>query len=200
RRGGRDAARRVRLRLEAPRGGRRGARRGARARAPREPREAGRDGAGVGRPGGRDRLPRGGPRRARPRLARLPRRPHARLPRQRDARRDAGRDDARGPAPPPQEVRRPLRGLQGALELLPMRKDSPSLTAIWLAACRALGSLLPDGARLAQDAYGARFCGRAGEALLAAAGRAPPLARALILAVRPWVAYVQARTRAIDDV
>ncbi|MFL5300018.1 MAG: class I SAM-dependent methyltransferase [Anaeromyxobacteraceae bacterium] len=81
-----------------------------------------------------------------------------------------------------------------------MRNDRPSITASWLAACRALGSLLPDDVRLAHDAYGARFCGRAGEALLAVAGRAPPLARVLILAARPWVAYVQARTRAIDDV
>lgn len=81
-----------------------------------------------------------------------------------------------------------------------MRDGRPSFTARWMAACRALGMLLPDEARIAADPYGARFCSPPVKLLLAGAGRAPAVARAALAPLRPWVAYVQVRTRAIDDV
>jgi len=87
------------------------------------------------------------------------------------------------------------------LVLRPLMKDGkPSFTATWMAACRALGTLMPEEARIAHDAYGARFCGPALNLLLSAGRRAPSIARLMLTPFRPWVAYVQVRTRAIDDV
>ena len=81
-----------------------------------------------------------------------------------------------------------------------MKEGRSSFTATWMAACRALGNLMPDDARLADDGYGARFCGPGVKLLLAAGRRAPSLARLALAPFLPWVAYVQVRTRAIDDV
>jgi len=65
-----------------------------------------------------------------------------------------------------------------------------SFTAAWVAAGRGLGDRLGD-AQLAHDPYGLRF---AGPAFL-------PIARVPILRARlaHWIAYMQVRTRAIDD-
>lgn len=78
-----------------------------------------------------------------------------------------------------------------------MRADAPSLTAAWVALARYLGRLLPAESQLAEDPYGALFSAPAAAEALArsAAGRR--------LAVRPglgtWIAYLQVRTRVIDD-
>jgi methyltransferase (TIGR00027 family) len=80
-----------------------------------------------------------------------------------------------------------------------MRDGKPSFTAAWVAGCRALGVFLPDDARLASDPYGARFCGPAVRAVFAAAERVPALRPVAVAPVMPWVAYMQVRTRAIDD-
>lgn len=82
----------------------------------------------------------------------------------------------------------------GVLYLIPVR-DGPSLTALYVAAMRGLGGLLPADVRLADDPYGIAFS-------------SPRLARWLSgrstrLATLPGVAapilYMQVRTRVIDD-
>ena len=78
-----------------------------------------------------------------------------------------------------------------------MRDDVPSRTAALVAAARTLGALLPDHVRLADDPYGLGFVGGAlprGRAAAAAAWavRLP--------VIRPWVLYMQVRTRILDDV
>src|SRR5688572_2400799 len=80
-----------------------------------------------------------------------------------------------------------------------MKDGTPSFTAAWVAGCRALGTLLPDDERIAYDPYGARFCGRRFRAVYALGQRVPPLRPAVLAPVMPWVAYMQVRTRAIDD-
>src|SRR5215208_2081213 len=80
-----------------------------------------------------------------------------------------------------------------------MRHDTPSFTAASVAALRGLGALLPADARIADDPYGARFAGRLAP-LIALAQRVPALGRAATWPLRHWVAYLQVRTRAIDDV
>jgi len=80
-----------------------------------------------------------------------------------------------------------------------MRRDQASRTAAWVAACRGLGSLLPDEARLCDDPWGTTFGGvppalergRVADALRTALPWAPP--------VLGWVLYLQVRTRVIDD-
>jgi methyltransferase (TIGR00027 family) len=81
-----------------------------------------------------------------------------------------------------------------------MIEGKPSFTAAWVAGGRALGTLLPDAARLATDPYGARFCSPAFAALVDVARRLPPLRPLVLTPAMTWVAYMQVRTRAIDDV
>src|SRR5262249_12138238 len=77
-----------------------------------------------------------------------------------------------------------------------MREGTPSRTAAWVAAARAMGAVLPPEARLADDPYGLRFGG---------AGAEPPpwvgaLAVKYVLPLRLWVMYMQVRTRILDDI
>lgn len=78
-------------------------------------------------------------------------------------------------------------------------RTGASLTAAFVASARGLGSLLGDDA-IARDPYGARFGGRLTRAVERAA-RAEPVRRGVLAApmVRRWIAYMQTRTRAIDD-
>lgn len=71
-------------------------------------------------------------------------------------------------------------------------KDHASFTAAWVAGCRSLALTLPEEARLADDPYGARFAPPGMAALL----RMPAVARR---ALRPFVIYMQVRTRVLDD-
>lgn len=77
-----------------------------------------------------------------------------------------------------------------------MRDDTPSRTAQWVAAARGLGMLLPDDVRLADDPYGLAFASPAiakllGDRRIAALARIPGLST--------WIAYMQVRTRVLDD-
>jgi methyltransferase (TIGR00027 family) len=81
-----------------------------------------------------------------------------------------------------------------------MIEGKPSFTAAWVAGGRALGTLLPDEARLATDRYGARFCHPAFAAMVSAAQRMPRLRPLVLTPALTWVAYMQVRTKAIDDV
>lgn len=79
----------------------------------------------------------------------------------------------------------------------------PSRTAQFVAATRALGALLPDAAQLAVDPFGARVGGAGVATLAALARRAPslrPLLRVVAAPMLPMIAYMQVRTRLIDDV
>jgi methyltransferase (TIGR00027 family) len=80
-----------------------------------------------------------------------------------------------------------------------MKDGRASFTASWVAGWRGLGHLFGD-ARIADDPYGARFGGPWAQALAVAGSR--PAVRAQIVRLRPiasWVAYMQVRTRLIDD-
>ncbi|MDB4967440.1 MAG: SAM-dependent methyltransferase [Myxococcales bacterium] len=84
-----------------------------------------------------------------------------------------------------------------------MTPDRPSLTAQFVAAARALGALLPDDAQLMDDPYGARVAGEPIASLVALSRRRPrlrPLLRVAALPMLPSIAYMQVRTRIIDDV
>ncbi len=72
-----------------------------------------------------------------------------------------------------------------------------------MAATRALGALLPDDAQLMDDPFGARVAGGAVSALVALSRRRPglrPLLRVAAAPMLPMIAYMQVRTRLIDDV
>jgi methyltransferase (TIGR00027 family) len=81
-----------------------------------------------------------------------------------------------------------------------VRADTPSFTALWVAAARQLGMLLHDDVRLAEDPYGAAF----GSTI---PGRIPGLlaktraTRRLVMmpGIGTWVSYMQVRTRVLDD-
>lgn len=84
-----------------------------------------------------------------------------------------------------------------------MIHGKPSRTAQFVAAARALGALLPDEAQLADDPFGARVAGGAVTALAQWARRSPrlrPLLRVAAAPMLPMIAYMQVRTRLIDDV
>jgi methyltransferase (TIGR00027 family) len=66
-----------------------------------------------------------------------------------------------------------------------------STTAAFVAGCRGLGALLDPDAQIADDPYGIRFGGLLFRAVERVGRLPPPLV--------PWVAYMQVRTRAIDD-
>lgn len=78
-----------------------------------------------------------------------------------------------------------------------------SVTARFVAACRGLGSLLPDSARLVEDPFGARVLGGALASAVGALARAPMPLRLLVWAplwpMLPWTLYMQVRTRVLDD-
>jgi len=79
----------------------------------------------------------------------------------------------------------------------------PSRTAQFVAATRALGALLPDDAQLMDDPFGARVAGGAVARLVALSRRLPslrPLLRVAAAPMLPMIAYMQVRTRLIDDV
>jgi methyltransferase (TIGR00027 family) len=78
-----------------------------------------------------------------------------------------------------------------------------SVTARFVAACRGLGALLPESARLVEDPFGARVLGERPAAVLESLRHAPAPLRALawgpMLPMLPWAVYMQVRTRALDD-
>jgi methyltransferase (TIGR00027 family) len=83
-----------------------------------------------------------------------------------------------------------------------MRDDAPSRTAQWVAAARGMGRLLPDDVRLADDPYGLAFASSGLARLVdrtrdTRPGRAEALAR--IPGLSLWIAYMQVRTRLLDD-
>ena len=80
-----------------------------------------------------------------------------------------------------------------------MKTDAPSSTAAWVAAARQLGMLLPDGARIADDPYGAAFGGTRLPRMLELVR---PLGQKLVMSpgLGTWVSYMQVRTRVLDDV
>ena len=84
-----------------------------------------------------------------------------------------------------------------------MIEDRPSRTAVFVATMRALGAVLPDGAQLADDPFGARVAPAAWARIAALARARPalrPLLRATLVGAMPSVVYLQMRTRLIDDV
>ena len=83
-----------------------------------------------------------------------------------------------------------------------MIDGKPSRTAQFVAASRALGALLPDDAQLAEDPFGARVAGAGVTRLASLARRVPsrrPLLRVAAAPMMPMIAYMQVRTRLIDD-
>jgi methyltransferase (TIGR00027 family) len=77
-----------------------------------------------------------------------------------------------------------------------MRYDTPSRTAQWVAAARGLGMLLPPEVRLVEDPYGVAFSSPRIAALLEE--RRPRILAALP-GLKTWIAYMQVRTRLLDD-
>jgi methyltransferase (TIGR00027 family) len=83
-----------------------------------------------------------------------------------------------------------------------MRDDAPSRTAQWVAAARGMGRLLPEAIRIADDPYGLAFASPRIARLVdrtcdARPDRAQAIARVPGLSL--WIAYMQVRTRLIDD-
>jgi methyltransferase (TIGR00027 family) len=83
-----------------------------------------------------------------------------------------------------------------------MRDDAPSRTAQWVAAARGMGRLLPEAVRIADDPYGLAFASPSIARLVdrtrdARPDRAQSIARVPGLSL--WIAYMQVRTRLIDD-
>lgn len=77
-----------------------------------------------------------------------------------------------------------------------MREDTPSRTAQWVAAARGLGMLLPDDERLADDPYGLAFASPRVARLVEERG---PRVVAQLPFFKHWIAYMQVRTRLLDD-
>jgi methyltransferase (TIGR00027 family) len=93
-----------------------------------------------------------------------------------------------------------------------MRDETPSKTAAWVAAARQLGRLLPDDLRLADDRYGAEFTSAGLASVIERAVSPGPKDNsadgwlrqlrhpiAFVPGLSSWVAYMQVRTRVIDD-
>ncbi len=76
-----------------------------------------------------------------------------------------------------------------------MRDDTPSRTAAYVAAARGLGRLLPDDVRIADDPYGIAFASPRLAKMIANA----PARIATLPGLRPWILYMQVRTRVLDD-
>ena len=83
-----------------------------------------------------------------------------------------------------------------------MRDDAPSRTAQWVAAARGMGRLLPESVRLADDPYGLAFASPSIARIVDRTRDTRP-ARAEAIAHVPglslWIAYMQVRTRLLDD-
>ncbi len=77
-----------------------------------------------------------------------------------------------------------------------MREDTPSRTAQWVAAARGLGMLLPDDVRIADDPYGVAFASTRVQKLLA---ERRPTVLAQMPGFKTWIAYMQVRTKLLDD-
>jgi len=77
-----------------------------------------------------------------------------------------------------------------------MREDTPSRTAQWVAAARGLGMLLPDDVRIADDPYGVAFASTRVQKLLQEHG---PTVLARMPGFKQWIAYMQVRTKLLDD-
>lgn len=77
-----------------------------------------------------------------------------------------------------------------------MREDTPSRTAQWVAAARGMGMLLPDDQRIAEDPYGLAF---ASPKLARVIDERRPRTLAHLPFLKHWVAYMQVRTRLLDD-
>jgi len=83
-----------------------------------------------------------------------------------------------------------------------MRDDAPSRTAQWVAAGRGMGRLLPAAVRIADDPYGLAFASPRIARLIERARDARPdraHAVARVPGLSLWIAYMQVRTRLIDD-
>jgi methyltransferase (TIGR00027 family) len=78
-----------------------------------------------------------------------------------------------------------------------VKADTPSFTARWVSAARQLGMLLPDDIRIADDPYGAAFAGSRIPDLLAKTRATRRLV--MMPGLGTWVAYMQVRTRVLDD-
>jgi methyltransferase (TIGR00027 family) len=83
-----------------------------------------------------------------------------------------------------------------------MRDDAPSRTAQWVAAGRGMGRLLPEAVRIADDPYGLEFASPSIARMVdrtrdARPDRAQAIAR--VPGLSQWIAYMQVRTRLIDD-
>src|SRR5215475_10494986 len=83
-----------------------------------------------------------------------------------------------------------------------MRDNAPSRTAQWVAAARGMGRLLPEAVRIADDPYGLAFASPSIARLVdrtrdTRPDRAQTIARVPGLSL--WIAYMQVRTRLIDD-
>lgn len=77
-----------------------------------------------------------------------------------------------------------------------MRDETPSRTAQWVAAARGLGMLLPDDVRIADDPYGVAFASTRIQKLLE---ERHPAALARVPGFKTWIAYMQVRTKLLDD-
>lgn len=77
-----------------------------------------------------------------------------------------------------------------------MREDTPSRTAQWVAAARGLGMLLPVEERIAEDPYGLAFASPTVARLFE---ERRPRVLAQLPFFKHWVAYMQVRTRVLDD-
>ena len=77
-----------------------------------------------------------------------------------------------------------------------MRDDTPSRTAQWVAAARGLGMLLPDDIRIADCPYGVAFASTRVQRLIE---ERHPAALARMPGFKTWIAYMQVRTKLLDD-
>jgi len=77
-----------------------------------------------------------------------------------------------------------------------LRDGTPSRTAQFVAAVRGFGMLLPDSVRIADDPYGIAFTSPRMQKLFA---EGAPRALAAVPGLRHWIAYMQVRTRVLDD-
>ena len=77
-----------------------------------------------------------------------------------------------------------------------MREDTPSRTAQWVAAARGLGMLLPEDVRIAEDPYGIAFASTRIQKLIE---ERRPSVLAQVPGFKTWIAYMQVRTKLLDD-
>ncbi|MBA3461146.1 MAG: SAM-dependent methyltransferase [Deltaproteobacteria bacterium] len=77
-----------------------------------------------------------------------------------------------------------------------MREDTPSRTAQWVAAARGLGMLLPADIRIAEDPYGIAFASTRIQKLIE---ERRPSVLAQVPGFKTWIAYMQVRTKLLDD-